>query len=140
MIKLFFSDNHLPVSYAIKLLTWSEYSHVGFILNDNVVLDSTFTAGGVKIRSFDEIKKHSSRILIREYPRISSDSINWAKSQIGKPYDFTAIIGIPFRRNWQEEDRWFCSELVAWACEKAGTPIVNKEKWRVTPQDELQAV
>lgn len=140
MIKLFFSDNHLPASYAIKFLTWSEYSHVGFILDDENLLDSTFMAGGVKIRKIEDVKKHSSKFLVREYPRISSDAINWAKSQLNKPYDLTAIIGIPFHRNWQDESKWFCSELVAWACLKAGTPIVNKESWRITPQDELQAI
>lgn len=37
-----------------------------------------------------------------------------------------------------EDDRWFCSELVVWSCAMAGHPIINKETWRVPPQDLLE--
>ena len=58
-----------------------------------------------------------------------------AASQIGKPYDYTAILGLGLRRDWQEEDAWFCSELVAWAFQHAGEPLFRAECLRrVTPQ------
>ena len=49
--------------------------------------------------------------------------------------DVTAIVGLGLHRDWQEDDRWFCSELVAWAFEKAGEPLFRAEVLRrVTPQ------
>ena len=40
--------------------------------------------------------------------------------QVGKPYDFKAILGFATGRNWRENDAWICSELVAAAIEYAG--------------------
>ena len=58
------------------------------------------------------------------------------RSQIGKPYDYAAIIGFVFRRDWQADNRWFCSELPAWAAEQAGCPIFRAEAMhRVTPEN-----
>lgn len=58
------------------------------------------------------------------------------RSQIGKPYDWTGFGGFVFRsRNWQEDDSWFCSELVAWAFEQGGSPLFTPGiSWRITPQ------
>lgn len=42
------------------------------------------------------------------------------KSQLGKPYDWTAIAAFFVNRDWRETDSWFCSELQAWALEQAG--------------------
>lgn len=139
MVKIFFSDSSYPMSALIRCLTWSEYSHVGFILNDCVV-DSTLSHGGVRIRPLTDAKKNTTKFEVCEFPLVNDDAIRYAMSQVGKPYDFTAVLGLPFRRNWQEDDSWFCSELVAWACIQAGTPLVNKQVWRITPQDLFQTV
>lgn len=49
----------------------------------------------------------------------------WARSQVGAPYDFRGAfgLGIDPDRDWQEEDCWFCFELVANALQKAGRII-----------------
>ncbi|KAG0188260.1 hypothetical protein DFQ28_005152 [Apophysomyces sp. BC1034] len=58
-----------------------------------------------------------------------------AASQIGKPYDYTAILGLGLRRDWQQDDAWFCSESVAWAFDSAGHPLFRPDSLRrVTPQ------
>lgn len=33
------------------------------------------------------------------------------RSQIGKPYDLRAVIGISLERDWRDPGQWFCSEL-----------------------------
>lgn len=61
--------------------------------------------------------------------------IEAARSQLGKPYDWTAVAGLGLHRDWQEEDSWFCSELVAWAADQAGEPWFRQEALRrITPQ------
>ena len=56
-------------------------------------------------------------------------------AQIGKPYDYTAILGLGLHRDWQENDSWFCSELVAWGFNAAGHPLFRGEcVRRITPQ------
>jgi len=63
--------------------------------------------------------------------------LDYALSQIGKPYDWRAIVNFGFHRDWRSPDSWFCSELVAWACEAAGYPLLNPAEPhdRVTPRD-----
>jgi hypothetical protein len=45
------------------------------------------------------------------------------------------VLGIAFRRAWQSTAAWFCSELVAWAFQSAGTSLFRTEVWRITPRD-----
>ncbi len=58
-----------------------------------------------------------------------------AFSQIGKPYDWMYLFGWVFRRNWQHKEKWVCHELIAWAAQETGHPIIdmNDSHW-LTPQ------
>lgn len=140
MVKLIFSTSDDLVSRAIRLYTWGDWSHVGVLLPDNTVIDSTLTYKGVSQRSLEQFQSEDSKWEIIEHQGLSEELIGFMKQQIGKPYDFTGILGLPFRKDWENDDRWFCSELIAWAAKQAGTPIINKDAWRVTPQDLYQAV
>ena len=48
--------------------------------------------------------------------------IEWARSQVGRKYDFAGAFGIALApdRRWQEDDAWFCHELCAATIHKAG--------------------
>ena len=122
------------MSAAIRLGTWSDWSHVAIIDGDEVI-EATAPAG---VRRFPVVQaiNHAKRAAVVELPcRDPRAVIAAAESQLGKPYDFTAIVGLGLHRDWQEDDRWFCSELVAWAFEKAGEPLFRAEVLRrVTPQ------
>ncbi|HEY9704948.1 MAG TPA: hypothetical protein V6C58_21090, partial [Allocoleopsis sp.] len=50
-------------------------------------------------------------------------------------YDWKAIFGYLFhkRRKWQDENRWFCSELVAAILLKGGRKLFRSDLSRVTP-------
>lgn len=53
--------------------------------------------------------------------------LTWARSQVGKPYDFKGGFGLAIEldRNWQDDDKWFCFELVASAIQYAGRAIFD---------------
>jgi hypothetical protein len=60
------------------------------------------------------------------------------RTQDGAEYDLWGAIGLPFRQDWQDSDRWFCSELHAWAAEVAGYPLLSVDSAsRITPRDLL---
>lgn len=46
----------------------------------------------------------------------------WARSQVGKPYDFKGAIGLAIapERDWQQDDMWFCHELTGRAIHECG--------------------
>jgi len=51
----------------------------------------------------------------------------WARAQVGKPYDFKgafALFLVP-NRNWQEDNSWYCYELVAAAIHNSGRKLFN---------------
>lgn len=138
-------------SIPIRWSTRSPISHVGFAKFPSSKLVSTqfFSAqlnGGVQTR-FHRRCTHSmyeesfDYITYRTAPRIE-EAYQWALTQVGKPYDWRAILGMAADRNWREDDAWFCSELVAMAFEQAGSPLFNPDMqvWRVTPRDVLMSL
>ena len=141
MIKIFFSDSDKIGAKLIRAATWSEYSHVGLIDSvNNTVIDSRFSAGGVSEYPIDELYSQYPRILVTALYDVPHSAIDIARTQIGKKYDWTALAGLWMHRDWQRDDSWFCSELVAWCCKVAGYPIINKQSGRVTPQDLFEFV
>lgn len=133
-ISLLFSTSGHPMSAVIRLGTWSDWSHVAIIDGDDVI-EATAPAGVRRLPVVQAIA-HATQAVIVELPcRDPRAVIAAAASQIGKPYDWTAVLGLGLRRNWQEDDAWFCSELVAWAFQRAGEPLFRAEVLRrVTPQ------
>lgn len=127
-----------PVSASIRAFTWSNFSHVEFILDDGTALGA-HAKGGVAIRPIDYAKfTNEERYKILVSPEQKRDILAYAHSQVGKPYDYTDIIGIVLHRDWRAEDHWICSELVAAAFEKGGLPLlyapIDKVN-RITPGD-----
>ena len=58
----------------------------------------------------------------------------FAHAQLGKPYDYSALLGVLAHRDWHADDRWYCSELIAAAFESVGLPLLRSEfADRVTP-------
>ena len=131
-IRLLFSTSHHPMSAVIRACTWSNWSHVALVAGPFAI--EAVTTGVRKVPVLDAMDR-AKRAAVVELPcRDPRAVIAAAESQLGKPYDFTAIVGLGLHRDWQEDDRWFCSELVAWAFEVAGAPLFRTGYWRVTPQ------
>lgn len=63
-------------------------------------------------------------------------TVEFLQAQLGKKYDWAAVLAMPFRGSWQWPNRWFCSELVAAALEAGGFEFAFKPN-RVTPRDLL---
>lgn len=133
-LNLIFSRSHAPVSLAIQALTFSRWSHVG-ILNGSSVIEAT--SPKVREVSLDKFMADKSALEVAKiYCGEPATAIRAAQSQIGRPYDWSALWGILSGRDWQAPDKWFCSELVAWSLAQAGSPIVRLEgQSRVTPGD-----
>ena len=132
MITLQFSTKRLPFAWLIRKATWARFSHVDFVLPDGRLLGAR-GFGGVTIR---EPGEYSRCQRFRVAAPVSVLDI--AASQIGKPYDWGAIAGFATRRNWQDPQRWFCSELIAWAFQEAGFPLLRTmDSHKISPRDLL---
>ena len=132
-MRVLFCTSQLPGALLIRAVTWSDWSHVALIDGDDAI-EATWPAVRVAPLS-DVIAAHSSHVIVDLPCRSSTDAILAARSQVGKPYDLTALFGLLMHRDWQEDDRWFCSELVAWAFDQGGSPLFRPEAMhRITPQ------
>ncbi len=60
--------------------------------------------------------------------------LDFLRQQKGKPYDWRAIVGFAFNRDWREDDSWDCSSLQARAIEVAGIcPPLYLATNKITP-------
>jgi uncharacterized protein YycO len=132
-------------SLAIRLFTWSKWSHISVLISDSYAIEAS-PFGGVKVSSVIDVLKDTTAHVYIDVPCSDPDKvITILKSQLGKPYDWGAVFSFWFRRNWQDDDKWFCSELPAWAFDKAGFPMFRAEAihrllpehwWMLIPKNE----
>jgi len=133
-IQLLFSANCDPISAVIRAATWSRWSHVS-VVDGGSVIEAAPLHGVRRVSLGGVISQSDDWILIALPCANPAAVIAAAASQIGKPYDYTAILGLGLHRDWQEDDSWFCSELVAWGFNSAGQPLFRSECMRrITPQ------
>ncbi len=132
-IQIMFTTSNSPSSWLIRLFTWSKWSHVEYVFGEWVI--GAVELQGVRKEPLDLMKLRCSRWEIYEF---EGDNVGMAKTMhsiIGLPYDYSAILGIVFRRNWEESLRWFCSEAIVWAARQNGVNLIADAKHRVTPRD-----
>jgi uncharacterized protein YycO len=121
----------------VRFATWSQFSHVGFRLDDGRVLDACPGIGVSIHEQIDEESDHAEYFSIEAPKVIIAGAVEWAKTQVGKSYDWTAIYGMAFRRDWHDDRAWFCSELVTAAFDQQHWPLIRDSDQydRITPRD-----
>lgn len=136
-----------PISASIRYTTRSWASHAEFIDTDEGITFGARSDGGVKERQvFAHYYDHYTRVEQFTYNGVNAENVmraayNWARTQEGKKYDYSAIAGIAEDRDWHNTYKWFCSELVAVSFEQVNFPLLSTRPsdkiWRVTPRDLL---
>lgn len=133
-ISLLFSTTSNPFSALIRAATWSRWSHVS-VVDGSSVIEAAAIYGVRRVSLMEAIDRDKDWALVKFPCTDPVAVIAAAASQIGKPYDYTAILGLGLHRDWQEDDSWFCSELVAWGFNAAGQPLFRSDCMRrITPQ------
>lgn len=138
-VSILFTRRHHPGSVAVRVGTWSAWSHVDLVDGEGpaATVIGALAFSGVAEEPLAYRLAHASRAALVQIPSADPQAVlAAARSQLGKPYDWAGIAGLITRnRNWQEEDCWFCSELIAWAFAQAGQPLFRAELVnRVNPQ------
>jgi uncharacterized protein YycO len=132
------TEHFNPISAAIRFETRSWCSHIEFKNTADQTTLGARSMGGVRIRPC--AKDHYTKVEQFTAAGIGQ-AYEWAKTQTGKPYDFSAITGMAINRDWRNESKYFCSELIALAFEKAGSPVLSTRPsvgvYRITPRDLL---
>lgn len=130
-IRLQFSSTSGVISRMIRWFTWSDVSHVDFLLPDGSLLGAQ--NDGVKIRPANYQKFSKIRVFEVDAP---PEVFDWAVKQIGKPYDYECLFGFFVHKDFQEDSEWFCSEMVTAAFEHGGMPLLQTTNVdRISPRD-----
>lgn len=132
-MKILFCTSNLPGAVVIRGVTWSEWSHVAIVDMDKVIEASW---PKVRISSLQDVLKAHKKWKIVEIPCENEEAaLAAAYSQVGKPYDLLGAIGLGFHRDWEDTDKWWCSEIVPWALKQGNTILFRDETLnRITPQ------
>ena len=127
MIRLLFVQG---TDFGAEAIQWyghgAKFSHVESILSDGSVLGSRSdevggAPPGVQIRTYGYWGDEKTlQIDLPCSDEITSAYYDFLHSQLGKPYDKVGIAGFIVGRDWQEDDCWFCSELVSAGLVKSG--------------------
>ncbi len=123
---LHFTKQDGAISSAIRGFDSSLGSHVGCESPwmPGIVIDTSFKHKGVRAFYRDEWLKHNLLVESVSVPlKDEKVAAEWLVSHIGKPYDHSAILGIALLRNWESEDKFYCSELAILACLRGGCAI-----------------
>jgi hypothetical protein len=134
-IKILFARSNTITGFIVRTGLMSEYNHVGIMVR-GMVYDSTVGAG-VSKHSESDFRDHWD--IGYEVDFAVSDTLPvfaFLETQLGKGYDWKAIVSFPFQRDWQQDNRWMCSELVAECFVRLGVSIPLKVN-RVSPRDLL---
>lgn len=116
---------------------WYQFDDVGHVameLPDGTILDATpslgvahhnVLCGPVTARFFVDCPLDTEKA-----------ATAWMLSQVGKPYDWRALAGLAFRRDWRNDAAWYCADLILRGYEVAGFPLLRMEHYnRVSPRD-----
>jgi len=133
-MQLIFSRRATLGSWLIRAFCWSRWSHVSVLYERSHVVDATLTHGGVRLRRLAELLDEASAVewVEVDLPDEAAASAFMAQ-QLGKRYDWTALVGIVLRADWADPSRWFCSELAAAAVQAGGRRLLREDLARVTP-------
>lgn len=135
-----------PMSYIstplLRLGAWSPWSHVALVMEGGEsVIDATFAHGGVQQRRIADVLAASS---VHEFRDIEcpdpAAAYAFARSQLGKPYDWRGTLGLALHRDWQQDDAWWCSELVEACIAAGGRPRFVRYARRLTQQHSYMVV
>lgn len=142
-MKIKFTASLLPLSPLIRLATWSKCSHCEFEFSDGLIIYPSMEAGMViatKNRNYRWEYSYELPIT-QEQEAIVRE---WAESQLGKPYDYTALA--PFnvliprtKKKWKDDRMWICSEFCAYGLELVGLEYFPDDYKKINPGDLMKA-
>lgn len=127
MIEIEFVGTNSLWGRIIKWGTMSDIDHAQFVLPDGRRLGA-MPGIGVAYAGAPPPGATVLRYRLDAPATVLDLAIAFARRQRGKPYDLGAVLAIAARvrphRDWRRADKWFCSELIAAACEAGGVPLL----------------
>lgn len=129
---------HRPLDWIDKLICFfcrGIYCHVNVKIND-IVYDCRPFKGVRRLKVIDDKKgKIVDLYEIPHFPKSHErEIIKFLESQVGKNYDWVALLGFILYINEEERNRYTCSQLTFAAFKSAGIHLLERvDDYKVSP-------
>ena len=111
-------------AWGISKFQWgSPYTHIAIAPNPkrDPLMCWEAVSGGVKYHEWEPLKAGYDLFYVPCTKEQLLNAMLFLKAQEGKGYDYMGLFGFLWRSNkWQNDSKWFCSELAAAAMERGG--------------------
>jgi uncharacterized protein YycO len=132
------------ISEAVSWFTHGRYSHAVLVspCHSRVVESSgARKPQGVLSIPFEAWAISHPAYVLRKIPHPDPAAVwDQANTQVGKEYDWHYLWGWLARRNWQDPEKWVCHELIPWACQQAGHPVIEMDNAHWLTPDHLYRI
>ncbi|MBT9158979.1 MAG: hypothetical protein DDT26_00228 [Dehalococcoidia bacterium] len=130
-----------PIAIGVRWFTRSRFAHVDLVIyqnSDQVLLYGAYLNKGVNFQLASLRKLETDQG--SAYVQVPVDLFCHIKPYHRRPYDLWGALATVFHwaHPWRSADRWFCSELVAIAMERANL-VRFSAPYGVTPGDLFRA-
>lgn len=129
-VKVAFVRDKTILSLAIRAFAWSRYHHCGAVTPDGLFVIESSPVNGVVKTPLSEFNKKYSTIHYAELKCDNEKAFEYLESRIGNKYDWLAVFGLAFRFLGENNNKDYCSELIA----DASGLFRNNRTSRVTPE------
>lgn len=102
---------HVIGHNAIKLWTWSKYSHAELVI-DGYCYSSSARDGGVRRKKIDLTTGRWDIFEITENPDTVESALAWFNKHDGDPYDYRNIVRFVLPPVGQNKKHWVCFESI----------------------------
>jgi len=104
-----------PLSRMIRWTNFSKYSHASYVDEDELTEFESAIPDGVREKTF--LANHTPGTLVDLFDvNLSAGELEglreFFRSEKGQPYDYRGLFGFLARRQIEDPEAWFCSELV----------------------------
>ena len=129
-MRLIFTRGDGLANRLIRAFEGGDWDHVGIIDGDHVI--EATASHGVRRRLLASLQADRPVHEIVNVPGIPGQegmALQWARKQVGKPYDWGGVVGFLFwRGSWAATGSWYCSELGALTLALSGRQVAGQHR------------
>lgn len=131
---VFFRGSGL-IAAGIRWQTRGDFAHCGWLARDGNFYEAHGAHGVTRSASpWAHNLGGAAFYEVRGMSETAHEAVtDFCRSLVGRGYDWLGAVRFLSGVNRNNPARWFCSELVAEACETAGCRLLNTASWRISP-------
>jgi hypothetical protein len=113
------------ISRAIRWQTRSAVNHAAIQLPNGEIIEA-WEGAGVQRTTLKSTRGIQAYTVEGMKPAQWQKAVEFAHAQVGKKYDYWAVLTFISRRKAPSNDKWFCSELVFESLQEAGVHLLRR--------------